>query len=409
MTAPTAGRLRIVADENMPGLTTLFNDIGSLTALPGRSITRQDLLQADVLLVRSITRVNQALLEGTPVKFVGSATIGTDHLDIPWLNNNHITHTNAPGCNADSVADYVIAALAHLSHQDGSNWFTNKTAAVIGAGNVGSKVVQRLRGLGLHVLVNDPPRQQQHPTDDPHFVDLNTALSADIICCHTPLVRSGDFPTYHLLDEPQISAIRPGTLLLNAGRGDVINNQALLERMQRQNDLELVLDVWENEPRPLLGLIPYTRISTPHIAGYSLDGRLRGSWMIYQALCKFVGIQPTVSFDQLVPEPTIRAVSCSTSISLPECFNLIPLALDVSREDQRFRRTLSTAEAGELASAFDTLRKTYPLSRELRQLQVKVDKQTTATYNKLTSSQQSQPDAAETTKLLHALGFSITE
>ncbi|MFP8965440.1 4-phosphoerythronate dehydrogenase [Pokkaliibacter sp. CJK22405] len=375
--------LRIVADENMPGLQALFSGLGEVTALPGRDLDPEIVKDADVLLVRSVTKVNEALLADSKVRFVGSATIGMDHLDRPWLDSRNIFHTNAPGCNAESVADYVIGVLAHLFLVDGYDGFHDKRFAVIGAGNVGSRVVKRLRGMGLNVVVNDPPLEKSGTQPEESFVCLEDALKADIICMHTPLVRGGDHPTKHLIGKDELSKIRPGSLLINAGRGDVIDNSALLARLEQQHDFTVALDVWEGEPDVLRALIPFTRLSTPHIAGYSLDGRMRGSWMIYQSLCHFLGMTPDIELESLLPSPFISEARVQGDTSFADCLRLVPLTVDVHRESERFRQHY--ADSNEHPGLFDRLRKSYPLAREMSTLKIALDNATSATQHTLSA------------------------
>ncbi|WP_305856010.1 4-phosphoerythronate dehydrogenase [Balneatrix alpica] len=370
--------LKLVADENMPGLDQLFAHFGQLHALPGRSLQPQDVADADILLVRSVTQVDRHLLQHSAVKFVGSATIGTDHLDLDWLTEQGIHVCNAPGCNADSVADYVIASLALLSRHQSHNWLQGKRAAVIGAGNVGGRVISRLQGLGMQVLACDPPRQAAGLPCSAPWSSLTEALQADIICLHTPLTRHGPHPTYHLLGPKEVTQIRAGSVLLNAGRGDVIDNQALLQRMQRNADLHLVLDVWENEPMPLQPLLAYCQIATPHIAGYSLDGRFRGSAMIYQALCHWLQQEASLDWRNFLPACPITQLSLIEA-DWPTLLRLPSLLIDLESETQRFKNKIQNSDND--PSQFDWLRKTYPLARELHNLTVKLDKASADTYN----------------------------
>jgi erythronate-4-phosphate dehydrogenase len=288
--------LKIVADENIAYAQDFFAGFGELLLLPGRSITRLDLLDADILLVRSVTPVNRELLAGTPVCFVGSCTIGTDHVDTEWLAKNNIHFSFAPGCNAQAVVEYVLSALLVLEVD-----LSVSKVGIVGCGNVGGRLLRYLQRRGANVVGCDPFLVDS----DLPLVDFETILACDVICLHTPLTTSGAHPTFHLFDEKVIDRIKPGAVLLNAGRGAVVDNGALLRRIESHNDLRVVLDVWENEPAIDGGLLVHIAIGTPHIAGYSAEGKLRGTEMVYKALCDVIGFNlvtvPVVLGGDVIP------------------------------------------------------------------------------------------------------------
>ncbi|EKD5498365.1 4-phosphoerythronate dehydrogenase PdxB, partial [Pseudomonas aeruginosa] len=292
--------MRILADENIPVVDAFFADQGSIRRLPGRAIDRAALAEVDVLLVRSVTEVSRAALAGSPVRFVGTCTIGTDHLDLDYFAEAGIAWSSAPGCNARGVVDYVLGCLLAMAEVRGAD-LAERTYGVVGAGQVGGRLVEVLRGLGWKVLVCDPPRQAREP--DGEFVSLERLLAeADVISLHTPLNRDGEHPTRHLLDEPRLAALCPGTWLVNASRGAVVDNQALRRLLEGGADLEVALDVWEGEPQADPELAARCLIATPHIAGYSLEGKLRGTAQIYQAYCAWRGIAERVSLQDVLPE-----------------------------------------------------------------------------------------------------------
>lgn len=275
--------MRIVADENIAFAREFFAPLGELVLLPGRLITAADIAAADVLLVRSVTPVNAALLADSRVRFVGSCTIGTDHVDTAWLDAHSIAFAHAPGCNARAVVEYVLSSLLAL----GVDMLASRIG-VVGCGNVGGQLLRCLQQAGAQVVGCDPFLKD---TALP-LVPFEQVLTREVICLHTPLTRSGPHPTFHLFDEAVIASLSPGTVLLNAGRGAVIDNAALLRRLQQRSDLRVVLDVWENEPAIDGGLLDQVAIGTPHIAGYSAEGKLRGTRMVYEALCRFLGVDP---------------------------------------------------------------------------------------------------------------------
>ncbi|MCO2141311.1 4-phosphoerythronate dehydrogenase [Pseudomonas aeruginosa] len=336
--------MRILADENIPVVDAFFADQGSIRRLPGRAIDRAALAEVDVLLVRSVTEVSRAALAGSPVRFVGTCTIGTDHLDLDYFAEAGIAWSSAPGCNARGVVDYVLGCLLAMAEVRGAD-LAERTYGVVGAGQVGGRLVEVLRGLGWKVLVCDPPRQAREP--DGEFVSLERLLAeADVISLHTPLNRDGEHPTRHLLDEPRLAALRPGTWLVNASRGAVVDNQALR--------------------RLLEGCL----IATPHIAGYSLEGKLRGTAQIYQAYCAWRGIAERVSLQDVLPETWLAGLQlnpgCDPAWALA---TLCRAVYDPRSDDAAFRRSL-TGDSATRRAAFDALRKHYPPRREITGLRV---------------------------------------
>lgn len=359
----------IVADENIPLLDAFFAGFGEIRRYPGRAIDAACVKDADVLLVRSVTRVDQALLEGSRVRFVGTCTIGTDHLALDYFAQAGIHWSSAPGCNARGVVDYVLGSLLTLAELDGAD-LTGRTYGVVGAGEVGGRLVEVLRGLGWKVLVCDPPRQQREGGD---YVSLQTVLAeCDVISLHTPLTREGDAPTWHLLGHEQLAALRPGTWLINASRGPVIDNTALRECLLEREDVLAVLDVWEGEPQVDLELADLCVLATPHIAGYSLDGKQRGTAQIYQAFCAWRGEQASVHLADLLPPPWLAEVSLQAETDPAWALATLCRAVyDPRRDDADFRRSLSN-DPLEQKAAFDALRKHYPPRREIEGLAVRL-------------------------------------
>lgn len=338
--------MKIVADENMPLVRELFGRHGEIVQLPGRSITSADLGQADLLLVRSVTQVDAQLLAGSLVRFVGTGTIGVDHIDLTFIEQQGIGFAYAPGCNAQAVQQYVFSALASQRPQ-----WRQQTVAIIGCGNVGGAIYRALAGLGVEVVGVDPFLAEQGECGF-NLVPLERALQCDIICCHTPYTTYGPHPTHHLLASEQLAALKPGAMLLNAGRGGVIDNRALLALLKQRDDLSVVLDVWEGEPEPDLALLERVAIATPHIAGYSIEGRENGTHMVYRAFCRWAEI------DHL-PLPPAAESETVKAVSLNE---LIAQIYDIGADSARTRAALCSSS--NLAADFDHLRKTYPQRRD---------------------------------------------
>lgn len=360
-------QVRILADENIPMLEA-FERHGQVRRVPGRSLDRAVLGDAEVLLVRSVTPVDQALLADSQVRFVGTCTIGTDHLDLDYMAAQGIGWASAPGCNARGVVDYVLGSLLALAEHTGAE-LSQRCYGVVGAGQVGDRLVQVLRGLGWQVLVCDPPRQQREGGD---YVGLATLLQCcDVISLHTPLTAQGDYPTQHLIGAEQLQGLKTGSWLINASRGAVVDNQALKQVLAQRSDLRVALDVWEAEPQVDAELAQLCDIATPHIAGYSLDGKIRGTEYIYQAFCQHFALAKTAPL--AFPEQNLIGLHLAGDIPLSEALRLLCRAVyDPRTDDAAFRLSLR-GDALARRTAFDWLRKNYPVRREIPDLQVKVD------------------------------------
>ncbi|TBU86200.1 4-phosphoerythronate dehydrogenase PdxB [Phytopseudomonas dryadis] len=361
--------MRIVADENIPLLDAFFGGFGDIRRLPGRAIDSATLEDAEVLLVRSVTRVDRALLAGSRVRFVGTCTIGTDHLDLDYLAEAGIAWSSAPGCNARGVVDYVFGSLLALAERQGAV-LPSLTYGVVGAGQVGERLVRVLRGLGWPVLVCDPLRQRAEGGD---YVELQQIVErCDVISLHTPLVRGGEFATHHLFDAERLRQLKPGAWLINASRGAVVDNVALRERLAQGADLHVVLDVWEGEPRVDAELAALCRIATPHIAGYSLDGKLRGTAQVYQAFCRHRGLAPHVALESLMPGRWLSSLRLQAGSDPAWALTTLCRAVyDPRRDDADFRRSLQ-GDAAARGAAFDLLRKAYPVRREIEGLDIEL-------------------------------------
>ncbi len=363
--------MRILADENIPMLE-VFARHGQLRRVAGRSLDRAVLADAEVLLVRSVTQVDQALLAGSQVKFVGTCTIGTDHLDLQYLTQQGIGWASAPGCNARGVVDYVLGALLTLAERDGVD-LSKRCYGVVGAGQVGQRLVQVLRGLGWQVLVCDPPRQQAEGGD---YVDLATVLErCDVVSLHTPLTQQGEHPTFHLLGAEQLQSLQQGSWLINASRGAVVDNQALKQLLTQRHDVRVALDVWEGEPQVDAELAQRCDIASAHIAGYSLDGKIRGTSQIYQAFCQHFALADSAAIE--FPAQSLLAMELAAHTPVEEALRVICRAVyDPRSDDAAFRLSLQ-GDALTRRAAFDQVRKNYPVRREIPDLQVRVNQPTT--------------------------------
>ena len=318
-----------------------------------------------------MTQVNESLLADSAVKFVATATIGTDHVDESYLTRQGITFVSAAGSNSNSVSEYIIAALLTLARRKRFT-LAGKTIGVVGVGNVGSKVAHKCRQLGLTVLQNDPPLREQTGSDA--YRELPELLeSCDLLTMHVPLTKGGRWPTYHLVNESLLARLKPSAILLNSSRGAVVDEAALKPMLSGGRLAGTVLDVWEHEPSIDADLLKLAELGTPHIAGYSFDGKVNGTEIIYQAACRFLGVSPTWNPKAVLPAPTVPVISLTGSGDLEaDLLSVIRQVYDIESDDSRLRELLAMA-GPEGAKHFDLLRKHYPVRREFFNTRVQLN------------------------------------
>ena len=361
--------MKIVCDKNMPYAAEAFGTLGEVLLKDGRQIAPEDVRDAELLITRSTTKVNAALLAGSAVRFYGSGVIGTDHIDIPYLESRGIVWTGAPGCNAESVANYVTAALLWLGGQHGLT-LEGRTIGVIGVGNVGRRVCAHAQALGLRVLANDPPRQRDAADAEARsFVALDRVLEeADIITCHVPLTKSGPDATHHLLKAAQFARMKPGVIFLNAARGPVIETDALLAALGSRV-AHAVIDCWEGEPAYRRDLLARADLATPHIAGHSYEGKVNGTAIVYRRACAFLGVAPSCPF--ALPEPPLPAWRADAAGRADEELlrDLVLSVYDIEADSRRLKDACVADDAAR-AAAFDAQRGKYPMRREFASTRV---------------------------------------
>jgi len=362
--------MKIVCSSNMPYAREAFGTLGETVVLDGRAIRPADVRDADVLAVRSTTRVDRALLDGSAVRFVGTATIGTDHFDVGYLEQAGIRWCSAPGCNANGVSEYMTAAWLCLAERCGFR-LEGRTLGVIGVGNVGRLVVAKAAALGMRVLPNDPPRARAEAGLDPRpsthpFVSLDRVLAeSDLLTLHVPLTREGPDATFHMANEPFFARMKPGCVFCNSARGAAVDSDALLSAMDAGTVARAVVDTWEDEPAIRADLLARVDLGTPHIAGHSFEGKVEGTVRVYREACRFLGREPDWRPDALLPPPTVpdvtvRAAGRSDESVLRE---VVGPVYDIEADDRALRRAPA---ARTLADHFDDLRKHYPVRREFR-------------------------------------------
>jgi erythronate-4-phosphate dehydrogenase len=355
--------VKIVADVNIPFVQQCFSSVGQVIVMPGREMTSDAVADADALLVRSVTKVDRQLLSGSNVKFIGTATIGFEHIDIDYLQQNNISFASAPGSNANSVAEYVVAALLEIGRKHSFD-LEGKSIGIVGVGNVGSRVEKKCRALEMIPVLNDPPLQRQ--TADEKYRPLDEVFRCDFVTLHTPLTFEGQDKTFHLADESFFESLKDGAVFLNTSRGAVVNTRALKMALKNRKIKAAVLDVWENEPDIDTELLDMADIGTPHIAGYSYDGKVAGMIIIYNALCKYFAVEPVYTVEEFLPAPaTPEIIFQSAGDSDQVVRSAVSEIYDITQDDRALRAILNMP-LGKRCATFDKLRKEYPVRREFQ-------------------------------------------
>lgn len=350
--------MKLIIDENISYAKEAFSQFGEVVLVHGRKITDEIVKDADALIVRSITNVNEQLLYKSKLKFVGTATIGTDHIDAEYLKGRNIEFADASGCNAAAVAEYVLTSLAEAVVNN-NLFFKDLKIGVIGVGNIGSRISKYVNALGMTVIKNDPPLKRK--TGDNSFKEIDDALKADIITFHVPLNQGGVDNTFHLIDYNRLVSVRDNCILINTSRGSVVDNTDL-EKILHNKNINVILDVWENEPSIKTDLLKKAFLTSPHVAGYSLEGKVNGTTMIYSALCKFLNEKemwkpqlPKVEKEEIL----INDVSGREEVLR----NIFRHVYDLRIDNENMKKMLAM-NSNDAAFHFDLLRKNYPLRRE---------------------------------------------
>ena len=372
--------MKITVDENIAYAKEAFSQFGDVELLHGRKITPESVKDSDALIVRSITKVDKNLLEGSKVKFVGTATIGKDHIDLGYLKEKNIAFADAAGCNAHAVKEYVFTALADVLIERKLR-FKDLSIGIVGAGNVGSKIAHCANAVGMKTIINDPPLKRK--TGNNIYKGLDEALKADIITLHVPLNKEGIDKTYHLLDYERLNQLKDNCILINSSRGSVVDNNALEKLIEKKN-FTVILDVWENEPLLNPELLKKVYIGTPHIAGYSYEGKVNGTTMIYSALCKFLNDEETFKVPEVKVDDSVIELKETGSVetSLHYLFERIYV---IKKDDANLRKVENLRGSGNASKGltskvdagkyFDTLRKEYHLRYEFPNYSVVVPKE----------------------------------
>jgi erythronate-4-phosphate dehydrogenase len=356
--------VKIVADVDLPFLDEMFSDDARVVRLKASGITAETVRDADAVIVRSVTKVDESLLDGSSVRFVGTATIGTDHVDTAWLASRGVAFASAPGCNANAVSEYLTAALFELSARFGFR-IRGSTIGVVGVGNVGSRVVAKAAALGMEVLLNDPPLARS--TGSARYLPIDDLMGCDIVTLHVPLTRTGPDATHHLFGAERISALKRGAVLINTARGAAVDTPALVEALGGGHLRAAVVDVWEGEPSVDPTLLSRAEIATPHIAGYSNDGKANASMMMYDALCAHFGWERKWRLGDRLPAPETPVIAVDAGSAVPDpgetIRRIVRTAYPIRRDDAAMRLVAGLPQ-GEKPGYFLRLRNEYPLRRE---------------------------------------------
>lgn len=347
--------MKIVVDDKIPFIRGAFEPYAAVVYLPGAKIAHEDLIDADALVTRTRTKCTEALLKGTGVKFIATATIGYDHIDVEYCRKAGIRWANAPGCNSGSVMQYMASALAALSARRGFKP-GDKTIGVVGVGNVGSKIARLAEIYGMKAILNDPPRQRAEKRFT--FTSFEETLrTSDIVTLHVPLIREGEDKTFHMIDQQALALMKEGSYLINTSRGEAVETHALLQNLRSGKLAGAILDVWENEPGINLDLMERADIATPHIAGYSLDGKANGTAMSVRSVGNFFGWDLKGWQPAHVPEPAQPCIDFASSKKdhADLVANAVLHTYDIMKDDERLRTHVED---------FEKQRGNYPPRRE---------------------------------------------
>jgi erythronate-4-phosphate dehydrogenase len=347
--------ISIVADNKIPFLEGVFEPYAAVRFMEGRDIDRPAIRHADALLIRTRTRCDAGLLEGTDVRFIATATIGHDHIDTVYCDAHGIQWMNAPGCNASSVQQYIASALAALSTRHRFP-LRGKTMGIIGVGHVGKKIESLAGLLGMNILLNDPPRARLE--GDAGFISLEYLLrESDIVSLHVPLTMNGEDRTFRLINKATLKMMRKGAWLINTSRGEVMDETDLKAALAEKKLSGAVLDVWCNEPEPDVELMQMAAIATPHIAGYSVEGKKNGTTAVVRGLASHYGLPLSAWEPMKLPEPEspVIKVDCRDQNMETLVFRTMMHTYDITDDHLKLRRR---------PGDFEKIRSEYPPRRE---------------------------------------------
>lgn len=355
--------MKLIVDDKIPFIRGVLEPFFNIEYMEGSDIRNKHLIDVDGLIIRTRTKCNKSLLEGSGVKAIATATIGFDHIDTNYCEQKNIKWFNASGCNSSSVKQYIASTLVFLAKKHGFS-LEDRTIGIIGVGNVGRKVLRITESLGMRVVLNDPPRQRAE--NSCAFISMEGILrETDIITLHVPLNYEGEDKTYHMVDAEFLDKVNPGTVIINTSRGEVVDNNALKYSLKNGNVTGAVLDVWENEPDIDQSLLNLVDLATPHIAGYSQDGKANGTAMSVDAICNFFNIPFTGWYPESVPLPSDNKiiVDCNGKNNTEILSECMINTYNVETDDIMLRQNIRN---------FEKNRGNYPVRREYGSYEVKL-------------------------------------
>ncbi len=376
--------MKFIADKEIPYIKEAFSTIGTVESVAGSDINNRIIQSADGLIIRTITKINSQTLQNSHIRFVGTATSGTDHIDQIYLKQNNIHFTSAHGCNATAVAEFVINALFRYADKKNVS-LQSLVLGIIGVGKAGTALKSKAESLGISCLLNDPPVKEK--TKSKKYLSLQDLITqSDILSLHVPYTTDGKHPTLHLIDESVFEKMKPNTVIINTSRGGVIKEEALLKFQHKFQGL--ILDVWENEPNINLDVLEIADIATPHIAGYSIQGKIRATEMVYQTACRLLKKKQTWDVGK-VKENTQKHIICLNP-SHSSIIDVLTQSYDIYRDDQSMRKLFSHPDP---RICFRNLRNNYIFRHEFSMCRIK--------------NQSSLPMASRS--LLSKMGFPMTD
>ena len=353
--------MKFLCDIALPNSVEVFSQYGEVALKNGRQINAGDLVDVDVLIIRSITKVNEDLLsKANKLKFVGTATAGMDHMDTALLDKKGIAYSNAQGSNCESVGDYILSVLLVLAEKYNLS-FEGKSIGIVGCGFVGSQVYNKAKALGLTIVKNDPPRFKTG--DKTCNATLDEALACDIVTLHVPLIKDGEYKTLHLIDEQKLLKLKPNAIFINASRGNVVDNEALSEFLEKRPDVKVWLDVFEGEPQiNCKKLLSQVDGATAHIAGYSYESKRRANVMLANTLAHVLKLEEPKAYQMPKPEIESTTLGKVENLDLDLIRRLVFSVYDVRRDSLMFKNCFKDAKS------FDAMRSNYRERRELSSL-----------------------------------------
>lgn len=364
--------MKILIDENIPYAKKIFGVFGKIILTNGRLISRSLLKGIDILIVRSVTKINEELLHGSNIKFVGTTTSGFDHVDIKWLKKSGIFFSYAPSCNKASVVEYIFSALLFESKINNFN-LNDKIIGIVGVGNIGSYLNYCLKKLGIKTLLCDPFKKKISKNKKDFFSLSKLIKESNILTFHTSLNKDKKYSSYHLLDKDELNEIPCGCILLNTSRGSVINNIELFKILKKGKKVDVILDVWENEPNIFIPLLNKVKIATPHIAGYSIEGRIRGAFQIFRSLDNFLNKKNYKKINKnFFNFNKIKKLKITGKLDQKKLTYLVHSIYNVYDDNINFRKLPNIIEK------FDFFRKNYSNRREWSSFIIHCNNQDTA-------------------------------